>query len=93
MYREFIPEKFPTDLLCPIDPTTMEHFWFRMNNYLFGGHPNIRRLITGNLEPPLLNYESNINFKKDEATPAEYVCDYPTAEEDLIKMCNLDKEN
>jgi hypothetical protein len=94
-HRDLIHEKFPADLLCPldsIDPVVIEHFWFRMNNHLFGGHPNIRKLIAGDLIPPLLTYEPYMFYKKAEAAPGEYVFDYNTAEVDLRKMRENGKE-
>lgn len=85
-HRSLISDKFPSKLSCPLDSivtTEIEAYHFEMDNYLCGGHPKIRHLITGEFEPPLLTYQPYLDYKRDEIAPEEYVFDYSTADADI----------
>ena len=87
-HRELITEKFPTDLFCPLDSvdTEIESFRFRMDNYMCAGHPKIRQLILGHLEPPLLTYGPYLDYMRERCTDGVYVYDHTTADKDIREM-------
>ena len=95
-YKNLLPEKMPKDIICPLDSikrTEIEQFKFRLDNYLFSGHPNIRAVVTGQLEPPLLSYQPYLDFMKEQSGADEYIFKHYTAKEDIIAMRAKGNEN
>ena len=90
-YKSLLRDKFPTDLICPLDSSDreeIERYQMRLDHYVCGAHPRIRQLITGELEPPLLSFKDYIDYKEDEADPDPYTFDHATADEDIKNMRN-----
>ena len=88
-YKNLLPHKFPKDLRCPldsVDTTVVETFKFQLDNHLFSGHPNIRKVITGEMEPPLLTYEPYLNYMRDKCKPDKFVFNHATVDNDIASM-------
>ena len=88
-HERLLPHKFPKDLQCPLDstdPTEIKLFKFRMDNYLFEGHPNIRTVVTGDMEPPLLTYGPYLDYMREKCSPAAFVFNHSTADDDILGM-------
>ena len=90
-YKPVLPTKLPKHLRqsCPLDsisPQDVELFQIRMDNYLSAGHPNVRLLIMGKLESPLLDYLSYIRYMERLLAPQPFVFDHADAELHIQQM-------
>ena len=88
-YKTLLSDKFPPELRCPLDsivPSEIDNFKFRLDNFLFSGHPHIRSVITGDFEPPLLTYGPYLEYMRDKCSPDTYIFDHSTADKDIAAM-------
>ena len=93
-YKALLPSKLPKGLVCPldsIDPTTIETFQLRMDNFLCSVSPRIRELLTGDFEPPLLTFGPYLDFMAAECSPEDFVFDHAQTSEHIKLMREREK--
>lgn len=77
-FKELIPTKVPTDLVCPLhsqDLLKIQTFQLRADSLLTSGHPNVNKVIIGEIDNPLQYFDEVINLLKLQSAPAPFTFD------------------
>ena len=103
-YKKLISNSMPSEITVPLhssDPAEVNSFRIRLDNHLFDGHPNVKKVIKGVLDNPLQYHDGFMqlmrtqydNFKFDPRKTQRYLSIVAEKQPDLMPQLDLILDN
>ena len=94
-FRRLIPSTIPSGLVCPLHSTDVREikkFQLRFDNYLFSGHPNVEKVVLGQIDNPLQYCEEFMEMMRLKYAPEEFQFDPRKTKEylDIVAVAKPD---